>query len=59
MNDNPTPVVSRVDLRNPEPRLKPVLSFNIYAEIERLRNETDWQSGRITKTLAWISTDKS
>lgn len=51
MNDNPRPVVGRVDLCKPEQPQKPVLSFHIHAEIERLRKDPVWQNGRITKTL--------
>ncbi len=51
MNDNPRAVVGRVDPSKAEQVQKPVLSFHIHAEIERLRKDPAWHKGRITKTL--------
>jgi quercetin dioxygenase-like cupin family protein len=45
MNNHSTAV------RAPGPLESPLLSFDLYAEIEQLRREDAWQGGRNSKTL--------
>ncbi|MGA7174817.1 MAG: hypothetical protein WBX13_03730 [Candidatus Acidiferrales bacterium] len=48
MNDN---VKQSAAIRSPGPLESPILSFDLNAEIARLRSENAWQGGRNSKTL--------
>jgi hypothetical protein len=52
MNDSPKQPASSAAIRSPGPLEGPILSFDLNAEIERLRGENAWQGGRNSKTLA-------
>lgn len=51
MSDNPKQSSSSSAIRSPGPLESPILSFDLNAEIEQLRCENAWQSGRNSKTL--------
>jgi len=51
MSDSPKQSASSAALRSPGPLESPILSFDLNAEIERLRGENAWQGGRNSKTL--------
>ena len=51
MSDSPKQPASSAALRSPGPLESPILSFDLNAELERLRNENAWQGGRNSKTL--------
>src|ERR1700687_5458381 len=51
MNDNLRRPVQSAALRSPGQLESPILSFDLNAEIERLRGENAWQGGRNSKTL--------
>ena len=51
MNDSPKQPASSAALRSPGPLGSPILSFDLNAEIQRLRDENAWQGGRNSKTL--------
>lgn len=51
MNDSPKQPASSSAVRSPGPLESAILSFDLDAEIERLRDENAWQGGRNSKTL--------
>jgi quercetin dioxygenase-like cupin family protein len=51
MNDRPKQLAGSAAIRSPGPLKSPMLSFDLNAEIERLRSENAWQGGRNSKTL--------
>ena len=51
MNDNLRRPVLSAALRSPGQLESPILSFDLNAEVERLRGENAWQGGRNSKTL--------
>lgn len=51
MSDNPKQAGRSAAVRTPGPLECPMLSFDLTAEIERLRREDGWQAGRDSKTL--------
>jgi quercetin dioxygenase-like cupin family protein len=51
MSDSPKQPASSAAIRSPGPLESPILSFDVNAEIERLRGENAWQGGRNSKTL--------
>ncbi|HWG87455.1 MAG TPA: cupin domain-containing protein [Candidatus Acidoferrales bacterium] len=51
MNDSPKQPASSSAVRSPGPLERPILSFDLDAEIQRLRDENAWQGGRNSKTL--------
>jgi quercetin dioxygenase-like cupin family protein len=51
MNDSTRPPAGSGALRPPGPLEGPILSFDLHAEIQRLRDENAWQGGRNSKTL--------
>jgi len=51
VSDSPKQPASSAALRSPGPLESPILSFDLNAELERLRNENAWQGGRNSKTL--------
>ena len=51
MSDSPKQSVGSAAIRSPGPLESPVLSFDLNAEMTRLRGENAWQGGRNSKTL--------
>jgi quercetin dioxygenase-like cupin family protein len=51
MKDSPNQSLGSAAIRSPGPLESPVLSFDLNAEIIRLRGENAWQGGRNSKTL--------
>src|SRR5579872_4296116 len=51
MSDSPKRPASSAAIRSPGLLESPILSFDLNAEIERLRGENAWQGGRNSKTL--------
>jgi len=51
MSDSPKQSAGSAAIRSPGPLESPILSFDLNAEIARLRNENAWQGGRNSKTL--------
>ena len=51
MSNSPKQPASSAAIRSPGPLEGPILSFDLNAEIERLRGENAWQGGRNSKTL--------
>jgi quercetin dioxygenase-like cupin family protein len=51
MSDSPKQSASSAAIRSVGPVESPILSFDLNAEIERLRGENAWQGGRNSKTL--------
>lgn len=51
MSDNPKQSARSAAIRAPGPLESPILSFDLNAEIGRLRGEDGWQAGRDSKTL--------
>ena len=51
MSENQKTSVGSAAIRSPGPLESPILSFDLNAEIERLRGENAWQGGRNSKTL--------
>ena len=51
MSDSPKQAVRSAAVRSPGPLESRILSFDLKAEIERLRKEDAWQGGRNSKTL--------
>ena len=51
MSDSPKQTSNSAASRSPGPLESPILSFDLNAEIERLRGENAWQAGRNSKTL--------
>lgn len=51
MNDSPKQPASSSAVRPPGSLESPILSFDLDAEIQRLRDENAWQGGRNSKTL--------
>jgi len=51
MNDSPKQPASSSAVRSPGPLESPILSFDLDAEIQKLRDENAWQGGRNSKTL--------
>jgi quercetin dioxygenase-like cupin family protein len=51
MSDSPKQSAGSAAIRSPGPLESPILSFDLNAEIERLRDENAWQAGRNSKTL--------
>jgi quercetin dioxygenase-like cupin family protein len=51
MSDSPKQTASSAAIRSPGPLESPILSFDLNAEIARLRSENAWQGGRNSKTL--------
>jgi len=51
MGNSPKQAAGSAALRPPGPLGSPMLSFDLNAEIERLRKENAWQGGRDSKTL--------
>lgn len=51
MSDSPKQPGRSAALRSPGPLESPILSFDLSAEIKRLRDENAWQGGRNSKTL--------
>ena len=51
MNDNLKQSASSAAIRSPGPLESPALSFDLNAEIARLRSENAWHGGRNSKTL--------
>jgi hypothetical protein len=51
MSDSPKQSAGSAAIRSPAPLESPILSFDLNAEIARLRSENAWQGGRNSKTL--------
>jgi quercetin dioxygenase-like cupin family protein len=51
MSDSPKQSAGSAAIRSPGPLESPILSFDLNAEIPRLRSENAWQGGRNSKTL--------
>jgi quercetin dioxygenase-like cupin family protein len=51
MSDSLKQTASSAAIRSPGPLESPILSFDLNAEIARLRSENAWQGGRNSKTL--------
>ena len=51
MTDSPKGTGRSAAVRTPGPLEKPMLSFDLNAEIEQLRGEGGWQAGHDSKTL--------
>ncbi|HXI40669.1 MAG TPA: hypothetical protein VNH18_07605 [Bryobacteraceae bacterium] len=51
MSDSPKQSTGSAAIRSPGPLESPILSFDLNAEIARLRSENAWQGGRNSKTL--------
>ena len=51
MSDSLKQTAGSAAIRSPGPLESPILSFDLNAEIARLRSENAWQGGRNSKTL--------
>jgi quercetin dioxygenase-like cupin family protein len=51
MSDSPKQSTGSAAIRSPGPLESPILTFDLNAEIARLRSENAWQGGRNSKTL--------
>jgi quercetin dioxygenase-like cupin family protein len=51
MSESPKQSTGSAAIRSPGPLESPILSFDLNAEIARLRSENAWQGGRNSKTL--------
>lgn len=51
MSNNPKQSTSSAAIRSAGPLERPILSFDLNAEIEQLRSENTWKGGRNSKTL--------